>query len=76
MGLLHLRHTGWIRIPDCSLFLVTARQTNKRKDQHGYRLMYLPHNALRRDSFHVTVESRLLKITEKEFDVLRSTLPM
>ena len=76
MGLLHLRHTGWICIPDCTLFLVTAHQANERKDRHGYRLMYLPHNALRRDSFQFAVESRLLTITKKEFGVLRVTLPM
>jgi hypothetical protein len=76
MGLLHLRHTSWVHIPDCSRFLITAGQANERKGQYGYTLLYLPHAALHRDSFQITVESRLLKITEKEFDVLRSTLPM
>jgi hypothetical protein len=35
-GLLHLCHTGWVRIPDGSRFEATAHQANKHEDHHNY----------------------------------------
>ena len=45
-GLLHLRHTDWIRILACSRFMVTAHQANERETTNtaidGYILLIPP----------------------------------
>ena len=49
-GLLHLRDTDWIHLPDPMRSVITTPQANEREDQYCQRRMYLARTALHRCS--------------------------